>query len=61
MHTATVGKFRFDYDSETKRILIFREGDGVDPISIITVTNIKGEKDFHYEVMSWLADTQHNF
>ena len=61
MYRATVNKFRFDYEEETNRILVYEEGSGVDPIAYITDTVISSEKDFHYEIMSWLSNTQNTY
>jgi hypothetical protein len=36
--------------------MVYKEGDGVEPIAYINVKPDISEKSFHYEIMSWVAD-----
>jgi hypothetical protein len=56
MYKGVIGKYRFELDSETNRIMVYKEGDGVEPIAYINVKPDISEKSFHYEIMSWVAD-----
>jgi hypothetical protein len=56
MYKGIIGKYRFELDSETNRIMVYKEGDGVEPIAYISVKSGISEKSFHYEIMSWVAD-----
>jgi hypothetical protein len=56
MYKGIIGKYRFELDSETNRIMVYKEGDGVEPIAYISVKLGISEKSFHYEIMSWVAD-----
>jgi hypothetical protein len=58
MYNATIGKYRFELDTDTNRIMVYREGDGVEPIAFISVNSGISEKSFHYEVMSWASETK---
>jgi hypothetical protein len=40
--------------------MIHCEGEGVDPIAFINVKPSITEKDFHYEIMSWVSDNNKN-
>ena len=55
MYKGTIGKYRFELDSETNRIMVYKEGDGVEPIAYISVKTGISEKAFHYEIMDWAA------
>jgi hypothetical protein len=57
MYNDTIDKYRFELDSETNRIMIYKEGLGVEPVAYISVKPGITEKTFHYEIMSWVADT----
>jgi hypothetical protein len=57
MYSGKINKYRFEHDSETNRIIIYEEGAGVEPISLIHVSSNISEKTFHYEIMSWYADS----
>jgi hypothetical protein len=56
MYKGVIGKYRFELDSETDRVMVYKEGDGVEPIAYINVKPDISEKSFHYEIMSWVAD-----
>jgi hypothetical protein len=56
MYKGVIGKYRFELDSETDRVMVYKEGDGVEPIAYINVKPDISEKGFHYEIMSWVAD-----
>jgi hypothetical protein len=56
MYKGVIGKYRFELDSETNRVMVYKEGDGVEPIAYISVKPDISEKGFHYEIMSWVAD-----
>ena len=56
MYKGVIGKYRFELDSETNRVMVYKEGDGVEPIAYISVKPGISEKGFHYEIMSWTAD-----
>jgi hypothetical protein len=36
--------------------MVYKEGDGVEPIAYISVKSGISEKSFHYEIISWVAD-----
>jgi hypothetical protein len=55
MYKGVIGKYRFELDSETNRIMVYKEGDGVEPIAYISVKTGISEKSFHYEIMDWAA------
>ena len=57
MYSGKINKYRFEHDSETSRIMVYEEGAGVEPTSIIHVSSDLSEKNFHYEIMSWYADS----
>lgn len=57
MYSGKINKNRFEYDSETSRIMVYEEGAGVEPISIINVGLNLSEKSFHYEIMAWVTDS----
>ena len=57
MYKGVIGKYRFESDLETDRIMIYREGDGVEPIAYINTKPDISEKAFHYEIMSWVAES----
>lgn len=55
MYKGVIGKYRFELDQETNRIMVYREGDGVEPIAYISVKPDISEKNFHYEIMDFAA------
>ena len=55
MYKGVIGKYRFELDSETNRIMVYKEGDGVEPVAYINVKIGISEKAFHYEIMDWAA------
>jgi hypothetical protein len=55
MYKGVIGKYRFELDSETDRVMVYKEGDGVEPIAYINVKPDISEKSFHYEIMDWAA------
>ena len=57
MYNGKINKYRFEHDSETSRIMIYEEGAGVEPVALIHVSSNLSEKAFHYEIMSWYADS----
>jgi hypothetical protein len=56
MYKGKIGKYRFELDQDTNRVMVYREGDGVEPIAYISVRSDISEKGFHYEIMSWTID-----
>ena len=57
MYRSSISKYRFEYEGETSRIMIYEEGAGVEPVALIHVSSNLSEKAFHYEIMSWYADS----
>jgi hypothetical protein len=57
MYSGKINKYRFEHDSETDRIMVYEEGAGVEPVTLIPVSTNISEKAFHYEIMSWYADS----
>jgi len=55
-YESTIGNYRFELDSKTNRIAVYKEGAGVDPIELINVSNDINEKQFHYEIMHWACN-----
>ncbi len=55
MYKGVIGKYRFELDSETNRVMVYKEGDGVEPVAYIKVKPDISEKAFHYEIMDWAA------
>ena len=55
MYKGVIGKYRFELDQETNRVMVYKEGDGVEPIAYISVKPDISEKSFHYEIMDWAA------
>lgn len=53
MYKGVIGKYRFEIDEDTSRIMIYKEGGGVEPIEYINVKAEITEKAFHYEIMYW--------
>jgi hypothetical protein len=51
MYKGVIGKYRFELDSETDRVMVYKEGDGVEPVAYISVKPNISEKGFHYEIM----------
>lgn len=60
MLKGVISKYIFELDVDTNRIMIHCEGAGVDPIAFINVKPSITEKDFHYEIMSWVSDNNKN-
>ena len=56
MYRGIIGKYRFEIDTEVSRIMVYIEGDGVEPVAYINVRPDISEKSFHYEIMSWVTD-----
>jgi len=57
MYRSSISKYRFEYEGETSRILIYEEGAGVEPVALISTTDRLTEKEFHYEIMAWYAES----
>lgn len=55
MYKGTINKYRFELDDELNRIVVYKEGSGVDPIRYINVSPNISEKSFHYEIMDFVA------
>jgi hypothetical protein len=55
MYKGTIGKYIFELDVDTNRVMIYKEGAGVEPIAYISVKPGISEKGFHYEIMDWAA------
>ena len=56
MYNGRIGKYRFEHDPDTERIMVYKEGEGVDPITFIRIPSNISEKNFHYEIMAWYAN-----
>jgi len=56
MYKEIIGKYRFEIEEDTSRIMIYKEGNGVEPIEYISVKKEISEKAFHYEIMSWMIN-----
>jgi len=56
MYKGVISKYIFELDLDTNRIMVHGEGEGVEPIAFINVKPNITEKDFHYEIMSWVSD-----
>lgn len=55
MYSGKIGKFLFEHDTDTNRISVYIEGQGVEPVSYINVSPTLNEKDFHYEIMDFVT------
>jgi hypothetical protein len=55
MYTGKIGDYRFELEQETSRIVVYKEGTGVDPVAYIPVNKSLTEKDFHYEIMDFVT------
>jgi hypothetical protein len=55
MYTSKIADYRFELKPDTERVLVYKEGAGVDPIAYIHVEKNIPEKDFHYEIMDFIT------
>ena len=55
MYSNKIDSYSFEYEKESSKILVFEEGKGLDPIHLISVKSNLTEKDFHYEIMDFVA------
>ena len=55
MYSNKIDSYTFEYENESSKILVFEEGKGLDPIHLISVKSNLTEKDFHYEIMDFVA------
>jgi len=55
MHQGKIDKYTFELETETNRILVYEEGQGIEPVSLINVKPNISEKAFHYEIMDWYS------
>jgi len=55
MYNGKISEFRFEHDSDTNRIMVYEEGRGVEPVSLIHVKPNLTEKDFHIEIMDFYS------
>lgn len=53
MHNGKIDKFRFEMDDSTNRIMIYEEGQGVEPVAFISVNRSISKKEFDIEIMDW--------
>ena len=60
MYKGVISKYLFELEVETNRISVHCEGEGVDPVAFIKVDPNLSEKEFHYEIMAWVADNSKN-
>lgn len=60
MYKGVISKYLFELDVETNRISVHCEGEGIDQIAFISVKPNLTEKEFHYEIMAWVADNSKN-
>jgi hypothetical protein len=51
-----IGKYRFELDSNTNRITVYGEGDGVLPVCYIQCKPNITEKEFDYEIMYYIIE-----
>jgi hypothetical protein len=51
-----IGKYRFELDSNTNRIMVYGEGDGVLPVCYIQCKPNITEKEFDYEIMYYIIE-----
>lgn len=50
-----IDNYNFELETSTNRILVFEDGKGIDPIYYIKVEPNIDEKEFHYEIMSFVS------
>lgn len=55
MYNGKIGKYRFELDDSTNRIMVYEEGKGVEPVEILKVEDNLTEKDFHYTIMEYFT------
>jgi hypothetical protein len=55
MYSNKIDTYSFEYDSESSKILVYEEGKGLDPVHLIAVKPNLTEKEFHYEIMDFVA------
>jgi hypothetical protein len=54
----TIGKMLFELDDETNRIMVYEEGEGVEPVAFINVDASITEKEFECEIMWWVSQSK---
>jgi hypothetical protein len=55
----TIGNLLFELEKETRRIMVYEENDGVDPIAFIgNIDPDISEKEFDCEIMWWMAQSK---
>ncbi len=55
MYSKKIEQYLFELDKETNRIMVYKEGDGVEPVAYISVRPDISEKSFDYEIMDWVS------
>jgi hypothetical protein len=55
MYNGKIGKYTFEFENNTKRIIVYEEGKGIDPVEYISVPENLTEKNFHYEIMDYTS------
>lgn len=56
MKDKVIGKYRFEYDNLSNRIMVYMEGEGVVPVSYINCKPNITEKEFDYEIMYYIIE-----
>jgi hypothetical protein len=55
-YESNISDYRFEHDSNTSRIAVYKEGGGVEPVTLIKVKDNISLKEFHYEIMHWACN-----
>lgn len=58
MYSKKIDKHTFELEEEIGKIMIYREGEGVEPISYISIKSGLTEKEFDYEIMWWFSNNK---
>ena len=56
MKDKVIGKYRFEYDNLSNRIMVYMEGEGVVPVIYINYKPNITEKEFDYEIMYYIIE-----
>ena len=60
MFKGTIAEYRFEYDKSMKRINVYRNNYGFDPVAFIRVEGELTAKEFDYEIMDWYSKHSSN-
>lgn len=55
MYNKKIDNYSFELETETSRIMVYQEGQGVEPVAYINVKPNISEKEFDYEIMWWTS------